>query len=729
MNKTIRPYSLLEPAKQNQYGPRSDWRLASTWDYWNPERVVDKIEGPVIVDFETTGLDVLAPDFRAVGIAIAGKGLEGGVYFSLKKAFDPMPLLQALLKRELVAHNVCYDAAVFEVLWFKNGGSTTLSSLWPWKWDTLSMYFHLSQHEWERQSYSLKAAQVDVLGWQDKGDVELVEWLETRGLDKKEMWRAGDDILGKYGCYDVQSTYQLYSHLLPQLQKFPDAVTFISEVEVPYHYRSIVEMRFYGIQIDTQKLASLKQELTENIESFRSEFINNEHVKPWLDEINQRKRAELGLAEPPKFTKSGKVTARWQKWEDKVYGFQPNEWLNINSKAQLRDLFFNNLYTTSEVQPVLGFDGTQKKFKGGKLVWKVEINNPYLEKPIVHEWAAKTQDIPVSKDLLPKLGPVGTMLFNYNADVKLLGYVVGLEESLKDGIHHGQLRPLGTLSGRCAGSGGVNLQQISKDPRYLQCFVARQNHTLIDADVTALEPCVLAELSECPNYMKLYGPNAKPNDIYLFVGGNTTALGATLRQYGYDPDNPTEEAIAETKKKLKKERGIAKVLHLSSGYGAGAGKIWKTLLSQGVELSFEEARQIHSDYWQLFKRVKAFEEELKETRVNNGGWIVDGLGLPITIGKHKLKDILNTLIQGTGHRILVRHIANVMKLRDKKKVPFGIWIADFHDELITECQDSVVDEVLTIFKEAEKLTNEELGGTIYFKIEPDQGKDLRAFKL
>ena len=76
MNKTIRPYSLLEPAKENQYGPRSDWRLASTWDYWNPERVVDKIEGPVIVDFETTGLDVLAPDFRAVGIAIAGKGLS-----------------------------------------------------------------------------------------------------------------------------------------------------------------------------------------------------------------------------------------------------------------------------------------------------------------------------------------------------------------------------------------------------------------------------------------------------------------------------------------------------------------------------------------------------------------------------------------------------------------------------------------------------------------------------
>ena len=49
--------------------------------------------------------------------------------------------------------------------------------------------------------------------------------------------------------------------------------------------------------------------------------------------------------------------------------------------------------------------------------------------------------------------------------------------------------------------------------------------------------------------------------------------------------------------------------------------------------------------------------------------------------------------------------------------------------MITECRDEDVDDVLSIFNEAEKLTNEELGGTIYLKIEPDTGKDLKPFKL
>ena len=727
MSETTKPYSLLKPVNSGKYGPRSDYKIADACDWWMAASIVKRIEGPIIVDFETTGLDIFAVDFRAVGIAIAGKNLEGGIYFSLKNKENAKELIKALCKRNLVAHNVCYDAAVLEILCNKLKLPSTLSPTWPWKWDTISMYFHLSQHEWMGQSYGLKAAQIDVLGWKDKGDVELDKWLAENGLGKGDMWQAPDSILGKYGCYDVQSTYQLFEHLLPQLKAFPDAVNFISKTEVPYHYRAIVEMRFHGIKIDTDKLTTLKKELEVNNEAFISRFMNHEQVQKWISSIDTIKLKELKEAEPPKMTKTGNLAARWIKWEEKVANYEPAHWLNTNSKPQLRNLFFSHIYKVSEVRPSLGWDEKQREFKGGKLLWEVDIHAE--GKTITHEWAAKTNDIPISKELLPKLGEVGQMLFDYNADVKLLGYVNGLEDSLIDGVHHGQLRPLGTLSGRCAGSGGVNLQQISKDPRYLECFVSRNNHTLVDADVTALEPCVLAELSECPSYMKLYGPDAKPNDIYLFVGSNTKAMGATLRAEGYNPDSPTPEAIAKTKKKMKRERGIAKVLHLSSGYGAGPAKIWKTLISQGVDLSLDEAKEIHSDYWKLFKRVKEYEEELKDVRVNNGGWILDGLGLPITIGRHKLKDILNTLIQGTGHKILVRHIANVMKLRDEKRVPFNMWIADFHDETIVETKDEHVKEVLDIFNLAEKLTNEQLAGKIYLKIEPETGVDLRPFKL
>ena len=723
------PFSLLKPAAAGQYGPRDDWRIATAGDWFNVESVVRRISGPVIVDFETTGLNFLAPDFRTVGIGLSGKGLEGGIYFSLKNGEDPTTLIKALCKRELVAHNVTYDAGVLERMIRDHDLPSTLSARWPWKWDTISMYFHLSQHEWPQQRYGLKAAQVEVLGWEDKGDVKLDAWLSERGLRKGDMWRAPDEILGEYGCYDVQSTYQLFEHLLPQLEQFPDAVQFISEVEVPYHYRAIVEMRFAGMKMDVPRLSKLQESLQTEVDAFRSQFMNHEQVKPWIDTINIDKELELLDKEPDKLTGTGKPSVRYANWLDKWKSRHEDagEWVNTNSKKQLRDLFFNHLYRHGPVEPIIGYDGSQRAFKNGKLMWEVDL---FVDgKKIAHEWASKTSDVPVDKEVLGKLGEVGEMLLDYNKKNKLLGYVKGMAESLVDGIHHGQLRPLGTMTGRAAGSGGINLQQIPKDPEYLECFVAREGHTLIDADVTALEPCVLAELSECPNYMKLYGPEAKPNDIYLFVGANTQALGETLRKYGYNPDNPTPDTIKLTKKNLKKERSIAKVLHLSSGYGAGANKIWKTLLGQGIELSLDDAKQIHKDYWHLFRRIKDYEQELLGERENNGGYIIDGIGMPVTIGKFKKKDILNSLIQGTGHRVLVRHIANVMKLRDKSGLDFKFWIADIHDQTTIETPTHLTQAVLELFREAEDLTNAGLGGIINLKIEPEAAQNFAPFKL
>jgi len=103
--------------------------------------------------------------------------------------------------------------------------------------------------------------------------------------------------------------------------------------------------------------------------------------------------------------------------------------------------------------------------------------------------------------------------------------------------------------------------------------------------------------------------------------------------------------------------------------------------------------------------------------------------MPVTIGPHKMKDILNSLIQGTGHRVLVRHIANVMKLRDKSGLDFKFWIADIHDQTTVETPTHLTQAVLELFKEAEGLTNAGLGGIINLKIEPEAAQNFAPFKL
>jgi DNA polymerase I-like protein with 3'-5' exonuclease and polymerase domains len=728
MHNTIKPYSLLKPAKAGEYGPRDDYIIAGDYEWWNAASIVAGISGPVIVDTETTGLDVLAPEFRCVGIGIAGKGLEGGMYFSLKNGENPVPLLKALLKRQLIAVNVIYDAKVLEVMCQQYGLASTLSAEWPWHIDIISLYHHLSAGEWLGQSKGLKAMQVDILAWEEQGDVELVEWLNENGLGKGDMWQAPDSILGYYCCLDVQSTYQLYEHLKPQYDQFPDAWDYITEAEVKYQYRAIAEMFFRGILIDEVQMKERKKELESNIANFRSQFLNNELVKPWIEQITNTHIQALAEKEPPRLTKTGKVTARWTKWKEKVTSFGVDNWLNLNSKAQLRDLFFNFLFTTDPVEPVLNYyTKEQKEFKGGKLMWQVNIHLP--DSTILHEWAAKTNDIPVTKELLPKLGPVGEMLYQYNYDVKMLGFVNGTLDKLRDGILHAELRPLATVTGRAGGTGGLSMQILPKDKGYLDCFKARPEHSLISQDFTALEPKVLTVDSNCPTYRQLYGPEAKPNDIYIFLMSKISVFKHITNKYGYDPNNPTKEAIAAIKENHKKERSICKVLHLSSAYGAGIPKIHKTLLSQGVDISFEETRNIYKEYWTIFKRVKEYESELVEERNQNGGYIVNGLGIPTTVPKHKVKDAANQRTQSGGHQILVRHLANVMKLRDNRQLPFWIYIADIHDDINFEALDKVLPNVIQLLEDAEKLTNEQLGCDIYFDAEPEAAKVYTAFKL
>ena len=737
VSKVSKPFSLLNPATPGQYGPR-EGRIATSSDWWMVEAIVAGIDGVVSLDFETKGVNTRASDFKVVGIGIGGKNLEEAIYFSLKNGENPRDLVKALCGRELLAFNAIFEGLVLERLCQDYGLPSIMSEKWPLKWDARSMYFHLSQHEWPQQRYKLKESQVDVLGWEDKGDVELDEWLISNGyVDKSgnaakgEMWRVPDEILGKYCCMDVQSTYQLYTHLLPQLQKFPDAVDFISNVEVPYQYRAFAEMTLAGMKIDEVKMRKLKAELEAKSESFKKDFLNIPVVTAWSKKVNEEKIAEINV--PPKYKKDGTVTKRFINYEAKVAEMTPYEWFNPNSKLQMRDLFYNYIYSIGEIKAVKNFRGEHRQNKKGEYFFEVEV---YIDdETYIHEFKSRLQEpdiksVSIDKDILPRLGDAGKAVKEHNYNTKLLGYIEGMLNSLENGIHHGSLLPLGTMTGRAAGVGGVNLQQIPKDERYLECFVAREGHSLVDADVTALEPGVTCELSGCPSYNEIYN-SGKKNDVYLYILAKTDEFGDTVRGWGYDPSDPDPDVIDWIKDAHKNTRGIGKLLQLMIGYKAGGKAIYRKLVNNGVDTTLEKANALKDAYWSpaIFGKVKEWEENLKNERKNNKGWIMDGLGLPITIANYKESDILNSMTQSTGHRILVKHIANVMRLRDERKVPFKFWIADIHDQITVEALDKDIPDVLKLFNDAEVITNEQLGGSVYFKIEPEVAKNFVPFKL
>src|SRR6185503_16949174 len=102
----------------------------------------------------------------------------------------------------------------------------------------------------------------------------------------------------------------------------------------------------------------------------------------------------------------------------------------------------------------------------------------------------------------------------------------------------------------------------------------------------------------------------------------------------------------------KRDRAIAKVVHLASAYGAGPPKIHETLTLGGIDISFRDVKQIHEDYWRMFAGVKRFEAQLTSMWNHNGGWIPSMLGTPICVAPMFLKDISNRFCQTSGHQFL-----------------------------------------------------------------------------
>jgi hypothetical protein len=110
----------------------------------------------------------------------------------------------------------------------------------------------------------------------------------------------------------------------------------------------------------------------------------------------------------------------------------------------------------------------------------------------------------------------------------------------------------------------LSLHQLPKSAEFLECFVPDPGHLLVSIDFSALEPKVLAYFSRDRNLLALYGPNASPHqDIYLYNAVQMGDLGKRILACGYNPNNPTPEAVARAKKECKDDRAVSKLISLA----------------------------------------------------------------------------------------------------------------------------------------------------------------------
>lgn len=272
-----------------------------------------------------------------------------------------------------------------------------------------------------------------------------------------------------------------------------------------------------------------------------------------------------------------------------------------------------------------------------------------------------------------------------------------------------------------------NILQQPKVPGYLACFKARPGHKLVQCDLSSIEPRIIAEFSRDKTLWNLYGPQAKPNDVYLYNGAHIELFADQIRKY-YDPDNPTSESIVRAKKECKKLRQFNKEITLACGYGASVKRVRSILIVKGYPITVQEAKIIHRDYWKLYAGIKMFQMQLAEMWANNDGWFPNVSGRPICVPQDLLHDSVNRFAQSSGHDTLMTFIYHTERLRAERGVVMHPWIVDYYDEQIWEVPDEHVEAAMQVLRDALATVNAELGMEVRIEGEPMVADNLAEIK-
>jgi len=472
-----KPFSLLRSVKIDK-PPREAIQFLTIND--DIDKLILEMDELISVDIETKGNKVFDFNSEVIGIGLADSNKI--YYIDVKDNFWLWEnVLHSLYQhnKQLFGFNINFDAAYFHRD-YSHIINQTISGpglKWHgWLYDCYGLYKQLAGEGWPGQEWNLKSAQIDLLGWEDKGDVELVKWLidnnhftsvsltAKKGYawddkqqrfcrpDRSKMYLAPTDILGYYCGLDAASTYMLLAEVfIPTVESLPIMAqqnfwfyhTELFITNVKWH----IEQQLRGIKINKDELIKYTKVLSEEITDVRAAFFNNKTVVPLVKEFNLLQAGKLLGQEPARLTKAGKVSKNHINWllkKEKLYNMNH---FNMDSGLQRQWLFYEKLK-----YPVL---------------LRTENGNPAVDKKALLNW-----------------GPIGQILKKNNDKTKELSYVTSCIEQLNDspdGRLHPQYRLPGTLTCRIAGAGKFNVQQQPKSKGYLKHWVPSEDYlTWID---------------------------------------------------------------------------------------------------------------------------------------------------------------------------------------------------------------------------------------------------------
>jgi DNA polymerase-1 len=255
------------------------------------------------------------------------------------------------------------------------------------------------------------------------------------------------------------------------------------------------------------------------------------------------------------------------------------------------------------------------------------------------------------------------------------------EQIAADGRIHCLLNQTVAATGRLSSS-DPNLQNIpirtELGRRIRRAFVAEKGHQLISADYSQLELRLLAHITQDAVMLEAF-------------------------QKGEDIHARTARLVfkAKTDAELKEARRFAKIVNFAIAY---AIEPWG--LSQRVGISRQEAKKVIDDYYNTYKGVRRYMEEIP-LRAREHGYVrsIYGRIRPLAgindrntnIRRAAEREAINMPIQGTASDIVKIAMLHVDE-QFKRAGLHARMLMQVHDELLIEAPEKEVEEASKILK-------------------------------
>mgnify|MGYP003082256682 FL=1 len=283
------------------------------------------------------------------------------------------------------------------------------------------------------------------------------------------------DVAFMYAAYDPLQTYELYEFQKkyltpgsPECSEYKlDRVAWVFEnIEMPL-IKVLFDMEVYGVNLDTDKLADIREEFTAKMNEAEDTF--NELVKEYAPEIEELRQLDF---------------ASYQKLEMDARG---NVTVSISSSTQLAILFYD----------IMG------------------LKSPDDKKP-----RGTGEDIVSSFN-----DPIAEALLSYRKYAKLVSTYTTMDQhqAKPDKRVHTTFKQYGAKTGRMS-SENPNLQNIpsrGEGAVIRQIFSASLGHYIIGSDYSQQEPRSLAELSGDSSMKHAYEEGL---DLYGVIGSKLYGL-------------------------------------------------------------------------------------------------------------------------------------------------------------------------------------------------------------